>query len=351
MSQLEACARPRSLRRLRSGVSLQPRSPSPLADSSPAKSFIIAVDPFAPPEGLEGAVVAIGNFDGVHRGHVAVIRRAEALAQRLGRPCAVLTFEPHPTDFFRGERTIFRLAPMKAKARSLQRLGIDGMIVVTFDRALASLSAEQFVNEVLLRRLGVRAVVAGYDFHFGAQRSGTPAFLRQAGERCGFAVEIVERILAEGGDAHEPASSTATRAALEAGDVEHAARLLGHSFSIMGEVLPGQKLGRALGFPTANLRPDPTCRLRHGVYAVRVEIGGRLYDGVASFGRRPTVDNGQPLLEAYVFDFSGDLYGETIEVFFVGWMRPEEKFASLDELKAQIKADADWAKAILTSAS
>ena len=326
---------------------MRPDGLNPLADPLPAETFVVAIDPASPPKGLEGAVVAIGNFDGVHRGHVAVIRRAEALAQKLHRPCAVLTFEPHPTDFFRGEKTIFRLSPMKSKAKALRRLGIDGMIVVTFGEALAMLSAEQFVSEVLLRRLGVSAVVAGYDFHFGAGRSGTPAFLKKSGARHGFAVEIVERVVAEGGDATEAASSTATRAALETGDVGHATRLLGHPFSIMGEVLHGQKLGRAIGFPTANLLPDPTCRLRHGIYAVRVEIRGKLYDGVASFGRRPTIDNGRPVLEAYVFEFSGDLYGETIEVFFIGWIRPEEKFSSLDALTAQIAADARKARDIL----
>lgn len=319
----------------------------PLADSPTAKDFVVAVDPAAPPAGLEGAVIAIGNFDGLHRGHVAVIRRAEALAAKLGRPCAVLTFEPHPADFFRGANTIFRLAPMRTKAKSLARLGLDGMIVITFDAALAGLTAEAFVCEILLRRLGVSAVVAGYDFHFGAGRTGTPAFLKQSGERHGFAVELVERVAAEGSDAPEAASSTATRAALEAGDVERAARLLGHPFSIMGEVLHGQKLGRTLGFPTLNMSPDPSCRLRHGIYAVRVEIGDRLHDGVASFGRRPTIDNGPPLLEVHVFDFAGDLYGRTIETFFIGWIRAEAKFPSLDALKAQIKSDAERAREIL----
>ncbi len=322
----------------------------PLADLPPAREFILAVDPAAPPAGLEGPVVAIGNFDGVHRGHVAVIRRAEELAHKLRLPCAVLTFEPHPIDFFRGERTIFRLASVQTKAKALSRLGIDGMIVLTFDAALARLTAEEFVVEILLRRLGVRAVVAGYDFHFGAKRSGTPAFLQESGARHGFPVEIVERVDAEGADAAEAASSTATRAALEAGAVEKAARLLGHPFSIAGEVLHGQKLGRTLGFPTANIAPDAACRLRHGIYAVRVDVGGALYNGVASFGRRPTVDNGPPLLEAYIFDFAGDLYGQTIEVFFIGWIRPEETFASLDALKAQIEADAKQAKAMLQAA-
>ncbi len=325
-----------------------PRSSlTPLADFPTAKNFVVAIDPAAPPAGLERAVVAIGNFDGLHRGHLAVIQRALALAAAIGRPCAVLTFEPHPADFFRGAGTVFRLAPMQTKAKSLARLGLDGMIVITFDAALARLTAEEFVSEILRRRLGVSAVVAGYDFHFGAGRGGAPAFLKEAGERHGFAVELVERVAGEGSDAAEAASSTATRAALADGDVERAARLLGHPFSIVGEVLHGQKLGRMLGFPTINLSPDPSCRLRHGIYAVRVEIEDRLYDGVASFGRRPTIDNGPPLLEAHIFDFAGDLYGHVVEIFFIGWIRPEAKFASLEALKEQIAADADRARDIL----
>lgn len=296
-------------------------------------------------------MVAIGNFDGVHRGHVAVIKRAEALAARLCRPCAVLTFEPHPSDFFGGANTIFRLTPLAAKAKALERLGIDGMIVFTFDAALAGLPAEEFVAEILVRRLKVRAAVAGYDFHFGAKRSGSPAFLKEAGARHGFEVAIVDCISAEAADGIGAASSTATRAALEAGDVEQAKKLLGRPFSIMGEVIHGQKLGRTLGFPTANLLPDPSCRLRHGIYAVQVAIGDKILDGVASYGRRPTFDNGPALLEPYIFDFSGDLYGETIEVRFIGWIRGEVKFASVDALTAQIKLDAARAREILATAT
>jgi riboflavin kinase/FMN adenylyltransferase len=221
------------------------------------------------------------------------------------------------------------------------------MIVIPFDAGIARLTADQFITDILMRRLGVSAVVAGYDFHFGAGRAGTPAILKQSGERHGFAVELVARVAINESDAMETASSTATRAALEAGEVERAAQLLGHPFSIMGEVLRGRQLGRELGFPTANILPDPTCRLRHGVSAVRVEIGDRLHAGVASFGRRPTVDDGHPLLEVHVFDFAGDLYGEIIETFFIGWIRPEEKFASLDALTAQMNADAERARRML----
>ncbi|MGB6372875.1 MAG: bifunctional riboflavin kinase/FAD synthetase [Methylocella sp.] len=318
-----------------------------MADPSSAKRFIVAIDPAVPPPGLAGAVVAIGNFDGVHRGHVAVIKRARTLAAGLNCSCAVLTFEPHPADFFKGPNTIFRLTPRGAKATALARLGIDGMIVITFDKVMASLLAEAFIAEILVRLLRVRVVVAGYDFHFGAGRSGSPAVLKEAGKRHGFAVEIVERVPADAAEITEAASSTAARAALEAGDVERAMRLLGHPFAIIGEVIHGQEIGRTLGFPTANLLPDPSCRLRHGIYAVRVVVGTNTYDGVASYGRRPTFDNGPALLEAFLFDFSGDLYGDTIEVLFIGWIRAEAKFASAAALKAQMKRDEGRAREIL----
>jgi riboflavin kinase/FMN adenylyltransferase len=322
-----------------------------LADPSSAKKFVAAIDPAGPPPGLAGAVVTIGNFDGVHRGHLAVINRARTLAQELSCPCAVLTFEPHPADFFKGPNTIFRLTPRDAKARALEGLGIDGMIVFTFDKVLASLPAEAFIVEVLVRRLKVRAVVAGYDFHFGAGRSGSPTLLKEAGNRLGFAVEIVERVPAATADINEAASSSAARAALEAGDVENAAQRLGHPFAIMGKVIHGQELGRTLGFPTANLLPDRSCRLRHGIYAVRAVAGTKIYDGVASYGRRPTFDNGPALLEVFLFDFSGDLYGETIEVLFIGWIRAEVKFDSASALMAQMKRDEARAREILRAPS
>jgi riboflavin kinase/FMN adenylyltransferase len=323
----------------------------PLADPSAAKKFIAAIDPVVAPTGLAGAVLAIGNFDGVHRGHLAVIKRAKTVAQELNCPCAVLTFEPHPTDFFKGPNTIFRLTPRDAKARALEQLGIDGMIVITFDKVLAGLPAEAFIVEILVRRLKVRAVVAGYDFHFGAGRSGSPAVLKEEGKRLGFAVEIVERVSVGTADDSDAASSTAARAALEAGDIEDAARLLGHPFAIIGKVIHGQELGRTLGFPTANLLPDPSCQLRHGIYAVRVVAGSKIYDGVASYGRRPTFDNGPALLEAFLFDFSGDLYGATIEVLFIGWIRAEAKFASAAPLMAQMQRDAARAREILQAPS
>ncbi len=309
--------------------------------------FILSIDPREPPKGFAGAVYALGNFDGLHRGHKAVLMRARSIAEARGVAAAVLTFEPHPSDHFSGASTIFRLTPLGLKARLAERFGMDGLAVLPFDSALATMPAEAFVSDILVGRLHVGGVVAGYDFHFGAKRGGTPAFLRDAGRRHDFAVEIVDKVDTEPSGLSETASSTATRAALEAGDVARAAMLLGHDYSIVGTVLPGQRLGRTLGFPTANLQADPSCRLRHGIYAIHATVDGMVHDGVASWGRRPTVDNGAPLLESHLFDFAGDLYGREMDVAFVAWLRGEEKFASLELLTTQMHDDAARARAML----
>lgn len=319
-----------------------------LADKAQARRFVVAVDPERPPEQLAHAVLAIGNFDGIHRGHKAVIARARARAEALGVPCAAVTFEPHPSDYFERPGTIFRLTPLAEKERLLEALGLDGLIVLTFDKAMACMPAPAFVAEVLVRRLGASAVVAGYDFHFGKARGGTPDFLVAAGKTHGFDVEIVPKVEYDADGPIVVASSTATRAALERGDVAHAAALLGHPYAITGTVESGQRLGRTLGFPTANLVADPSCRLRHGIYAVRATAAGRGYDAVASWGRRPTVEaDGRPLLEVFLFDFSGDLYGAVMRVDFVAFLRGEEKFDTLEALTTQMHADVDDAKAAL----
>lgn len=318
-----------------------------LADPCRKPAFTLSIDPREPPEGFAGAVYALGNFDGMHRGHKAVLTRALALAAKRGVAAAVLTFEPHPSDHFSGASTIFRLTPLALKARLAEELGMDGLTVLRFDAALAAMPAEDFVADILVGRLRAGGVVAGYDFHFGRKRGGTPVFLVDAGRRHGFAVEIVEKVAADPSGAVVTASSTATRAALETGDVARAAALLGHDFAIVGTVLGGQRLGRTLGFPTANLQADPSCRLRHGIYAVRAIVDGVVRDGVASWGRRPTVDNGAPLLEVHLFDFAGDLYGREMEVAFVAWLRGEEKFDSLELLTVQMHEDAARARAAL----
>lgn len=315
------------------------------------KTFVDSFDPPGSPAGLESAIAAIGNFDGLHRGHRAVIARAQALARQRGRPCVLLTFEPHPSDFFARGASVFRLTPPQAKAREAERLGLDGVIALRFDEALARLSAQEFVDRVLVERLGLFGAVVGYDFHFGAKRLGNPQFLLEEGARRGLAVEIVERVGADESGALEAVSSTATRAALEIGDVARAARLLGRPWSVFGEVIHGRKVGRTLGFPTLNLALDPSCRLRHGVYAMRVRLAdGRALAGAASFGSRPTFDNGPPLLEIHLLDFEGDLYGQTVEAEFIAFLRPELKFDTLEALVERMNDDVTQTRRIVGAA-
>ena len=298
------------------------------------------------PGPLRGAVVAIGNFEGVHRGHRAVINKAVALAHALKRPAAVLTFEPHPRAFFRPAEPVFRLSDETAKVRLLASTALDGAIILRFDAELAGLPADDFVDKVLCRQLAISGAVIGFDFHFGKGRTGTPEFLTAEGARRGFAVEIVPEVT----ERARRFSSGAVRTALAQGDVADAAELLGYPWFVSGEVRRGDRRGRDLGFPTANLVLDPGCQLRHGIYAVRVDVGGKRYDGVASFGRRPTFDNGAVLLEVFVFDFAGDLYGKTIDVAFIGWIRPELKFESVGDLIKRMDEDAREARAMLTKA-
>ncbi|AZO08499.1 MULTISPECIES: bifunctional riboflavin kinase/FAD synthetase [unclassified Mesorhizobium] len=305
---------------------------------------ISAVSPL--PSHLRGGVVAIGNFDGVHRGHQSVLERALAEARRRGVPALVLTFEPHPRKVFRPDLPLFVLTPPPMKARLLSRLGFAALVEQPFTRDFAALSAEAFVTDVLEKNLGISHAVTGFDFHFGKDRQGGPAFLMAAGERHGFGVTLVDAFRDEGA---EVVSSSRIRALLCEGDVAEAASLLGYRFTVESEVIGGQQLGRTLGFPTANMKLSREAALREGVYAVRFRrANGALHDGVASFGRRPTVDdNGAPLLETFVFDFSGDLYGEVCQVSFFGYLRPELKFDGLEALVAQMKRDEAEARALL----
>jgi riboflavin kinase/FMN adenylyltransferase len=306
-------------------------------------SFVVSVDPTAPPPALKGGVYAIGNFDGVHRGHLAVLTRARDLARALGAPSAALTFEPHPADYFAGRPIVFRLTPFAEKAAALADCGLDGVVSLSFDAELAGLTAQAFVEDVLMRRLDLSAVVVGADFHFGKGRSGSPRFLQEAGERYGFRVVIADKVEANG----EAISSTAIRKALEHGDVAAAVVMLGRPYRVSGEIVAGQKLGRTLGVPTANMALAPTNRLAFGVYAVRAQLGERRLDGVASFGVRPTVDDGAPLLETYLFDFDETIYGREMRVDFVARIRPELKFRDLEELKGAMQADMAAAREIL----
>jgi riboflavin kinase / FMN adenylyltransferase len=311
----------------------------------PVQSFQVVHD-LAPGAALRGATVAIGNFDGVHRGHKAVIAAALARARTLGKPSAALTFEPHPRAFFNPDEPLFRLTPEAAKLRLLAAAGLDGAIVLTFNADLAKLSAEEFVQRVLVDRFAISGAAIGFNFHFGANRAGSPEFLQAQGKRHGFAVDIVPPLL----DGGRPVSSGPIRAALAAGRVDDAAEFLGYPWFISGTVIHGDKRGRELGFPTANLRLDPACALRHGIYAVRAAVAGGRYDGVASFGRRPMFDSGTVLLEIFLFGFSGDLYGLNIDVAFIDWLREEAVFGSAKELVRQMEEDSRLARAALARA-
>ena len=307
-----------------------------------AQNFQVVHD-FGPGEALRGATVAIGNFDGVHRGHKAVIAAALARAGALGKPSAALTFEPHPRAFFDPDEPLFRLTPEEAKLRLLAAAGLDGAIVLTFNAELAKLTAQDFVQRVLVDRFAISGAAIGFNFHFGANRAGSPEFLQAQGREHGFTVDIVPPLL----DGGRPVSSGPIRAALAAGRLDDAAEFLGYPWFVSGTVIHGDKRGRELGFPTANLRLDPACALRHGIYAVRAAIAGRRYDGVASFGRRPMFDSGAVLLEIFVFDFSGDLYGANIDVAFMAWLRDEAMFASAADLMRQMKEDSRLAREAL----
>ena len=323
-----------------------------MTDRSPARPPFIVVHgdlarAAAPADhALDGGVLAIGNFEGVHRGHRAVINVALARGRELTRKTAVLTFEPHPRAVFRPDEPVFRLSDETAKLRLLASTGLDGVIVMRFDAALAALPAEDFVRKILIERFAVAGVVVGFDFHFGKGRAGSPAFLAAAGHAHGFTVDIVPAFADDG----LRISSGAVRAALAAGEVEAAAAMLGYPWFVTGTVVHGDKRGRDLGFPTANLRLDPACGLKHGIYAVRVGLGGRRYDGVANFGRRPMFDTGVVLLEVFLFDFSGDLYGAALDVAFVAWIRPELHFASHDELIRRMDEDSRLARVALMRA-
>ena len=301
------------------------------------------------PANLRGGVVAIGNFDGVHHGHRAVLDRALKLAKAKNLPALVLTFEPHPRTIFKPDAPVYRLTPAPMKAEMLEALGFDGVVEQTFSREFSGHLAEDFVRDVLVGGFCVQDVVTGFDFHFGKGREGGPAFLMEAGSRHGFGATLVDAVRDEGSDV---VSSSRIREALAAGDMHQAANLLGYRFRVTSEVVHGKKLGRTLGYPTANMSLALETELAHGIYAVRFRRpSGAIHDGVASFGRRPTVtDNGSPILETFLFDFDGDLYGEHATVSLFERLRGEQKFDGLDSLVAQMNRDSENAKQVLARA-
>ncbi|MBV9570266.1 MAG: bifunctional riboflavin kinase/FAD synthetase [Alphaproteobacteria bacterium] len=305
-----------------------------------------------PPNSSRGAVVAIGNFDGVHLGHQALLAHAGELAKARGAPLGVLVFEPHPQEFFKPQAECFRLTPLRTKARLLAQHGVQNLYALPFDAEMAGKSSSEFVADVLVRGIGARGVVVGADFRFGKGRTGDAAFLAEAGRHSGLAVDVFDPVRANGSD---KISSSDIRKALRNAKPEEAADLLGHWWTIEGRVEHGAARGKTLGYPTANMRLDGYLKPAFGIYAVRAtlvenEKPAALHCGVASLGIRPMFSTETPLLETFLFDFSGDLYGKHLAVELVAYLRPEMKFDTVEQLKAQMATDCEAAAAALDRA-
>ena len=297
------------------------------------------------PEALRGACLALGNFDGFHLGHQAVVGRAVARGAHEHRPVIVATFDPHPVRFFKPDAAPFRLTTLDQRQRMFAAAGADAMLVFAFNRALASTSAADFVSELLAKHIGASAVITGDDFTFGARRGGNAAVLRELGAAHGISAETVAPVQLDG----EPVSSSRIRDALKAGDPGTATHLLTRPFAIEGVVIHGDKRGRELGWPTANVELGSYQRPAYGIYAVRVRLDdGGEHDGVANLGVRPMFDPPKELLETVLFDWDGDLYGRTIEVALHHFIRPEMKFGGMEALKRQMENDAAEAKRLLS---
>ena len=299
----------------------------------------------AVPASLRGAYVAIGNFDGFHRGHQSVLDNLKARAREAGVPAMLLTFEPHPRDVFAPAPFMFRLTEGDAKARLAEAFGLDAIAVLPFNRDFSQIEAEDFVSRFLVGALGVKGVIVGSDFHFGRQRRGTPMFLKAAGAAQGFGVDIVD-LMDEG---QEVISSSRIRAALSEGAVAAANRLLGYHWFFEGLVVHGDERGRELGYPTANTITHASFQLAQGVYAVRARIGDRVFDGVAAYGK-PMFDNQRPPFETHLFDFDGDIYGRNITVSLIAHIRGQEVFSGLEELITAMDRDSRKARALIAEA-
>ena len=304
-----------------------------------------------PPSQCRGAVIALGNFDGVHRGHQEVLRKAKAIAHDLGAPLAVLVFEPHPRVFFRPDTPPFRLTLLAEKVRQLEIAGVEIAMAFAFDQKMADTSAESFLKDILVGDLGVRHLIVGEDFRFGRNREGDTDLLHRIAEGEGFGVSLVPAFKLD----DEVCSSSRVRDCLREGRPADAAHLLGHWWAIEGPVLQGDQRGRQLGFPTANLSLQDFVEPKYGVYAVKVEVEGATddqpsrHDGVANIGRRPTFDKDDTILEVNIFDFSEDIYGRNIRVSLIEFLRPETKFDGLESLTKQIAMDSERAREVLAA--
>ena len=299
------------------------------------------------PVEARGAAIAIGNFDGVHKGHCQVIHKAGVIAENSGAPWAVLTFEPHPRNIFQPGAAPFRLTPFRSKARALEALGVDFMIVQRFSREFSQKPAEDYVKSVLIDGFGAKHLVSGYDFVFGHDRKGNTDLLIRMGKQLGFGFTAINSVESPEGLVY---SSTLVRQYLENGDVRGAADILGRTFAIEGKVAHGAKLGRSIGFPTANIHLGPLLRPKRGIYAVRVILeGNQIIEGVCSIGHRPTVNGIGDLLEVYLFDFDADIYGCRISVELIEFIREEVKYDSVENMRKEIERDVEKTLTILQS--
>jgi riboflavin kinase/FMN adenylyltransferase len=298
------------------------------------------------PPAIRGGVVAIGNFDGVHKGHQALIGEAVKAARERSLPAGVMIFEPHPREFFHPNESHFRLTPLDQKVAVFETMGLDFVVVVAFDEELAKLEHFEFTDNVLAQGLDVRGVVVGYDFYYGRQRRGSPESMILAGIEYDFEVVVVPPV-AEGGEVF---SSTAIRLKLAQGDVTGAAAELGRRWRVRGRVIGGAKRGTGMGYPTANVPMPKGTALGHGIFAVRAHVGGAVHDAAAYLGTRPTFDDGMPVLEVFLLDFDGDLYGQEMEVEFIAFIREDRKFDSAEALVAQMDADVAKVRDVLKGA-
>ena len=290
-----------------------------------------------------GSVITIGNFDGVHRGHQAIIKRLKEVAARHGLPCTVMTFEPHPEEFFSRANDSTRLTPFREKLELLKEYGVDRLVCLRFDQGLADLGADEFIERILVKGLGVKHLVIGDDFRFGKGRQGDFQHLVTSGQRLGFVVENTPTHTLD----EERVSSTRIREALRLNRLQLAEELLGHPYFITGVVQHGDKRGRTIGFPTANIGLKQQIAPPNGVYAVRISGLDQEYSGVANIGQRPTIDGSKYLLEIHIFDFNQDIYRKKLRIHLIEFIRPEQKFDGLDALTAQIHKDSETAKSIL----
>jgi len=295
------------------------------------------------PANLKGAALAIGNFDGVHRGHQEVLNAAIKLAKQEGRRSGAVVFEPHPREFFAPDTPFFRLTPLPLKLELLQALGLDQTYVIPFDQALASLSAEAFATEVVVKGFGASHVVVGHDFSFGKGRTGTTEGLASLGRALGFGVDVVAPVGAHGATF----SSSRIREHLRQGETREAADQLGYWWRVRGRVEAGAGRGKGLGFPTLNLKLAPGQAVRHGIYAMRIDVDGHSHPAAGYVGSRPTFGEGDPMLETYLLDFAGDLYGKEVDAEFVAFLRPDQTFATPEALSMQMREDCDKTRAIL----